>query len=200
MFTGIVEHLVEILDTYPEGSNQHFILSNPVPHDLYIDQSIAHNGVCLTVVEITERDYKVTAVEETLKKTNLGSLKKGDFINFERAALASARVDGHWVQGHVDTTILCTKSETLQGSWLFEFEVNTPDLKLIVPRGSVCLNGVSLTIAEIHDNRFTVTIIPYTFEHTNFRDLKSGDKVNVEFDILGKYVVQFLEKMGTRSL
>ena len=196
MFTGIVEHVVEVLDTYPDGSNRHFIVSNPVPHHLYIDQSIAHNGVCLTVVEISEYNYKVTAVEETLKKTNLGKLKKGDFVNFERAALATARVDGHWVQGHVDTTVLCTKVEALQGSRLFEFEIKPSDAKYIVPRGSVCLNGVSLTIAEVVNNRFFITIIPYTYEHTNFQFIKTGDLVNIEFDILGKYVVQYLEKIG----
>ena len=187
MFTGIIETMATVKEIVAEGSNLHFTIDSPISHELKVDQSVAHNGVCLTVTNITDALYKVTAVAETLAKTNLGSWKAGDHVNIERALRVGDRLDGHFVQGHVDTTATCIKTETLDGSWLFQFRFPAEFAALIIEKGSICINGVSLTIFNVGRDEFTVTIIPYTFTHTNFNSLKAGDKVNIEFDVLGKY-------------
>lgn len=194
MFTGIIEStgLVAAIDA--EGTNLTFTIESSLAPELKIDQSVSHNGVCLTVTSVAGRSYTVTAVDETLKKTNLGQLTAGDRINLERCMLANGRFDGHIVQGHVDQTGVCTSVQNLDGSWLFDFryEVDPENQHITVEKGSVCINGVSLTVFNSQPDSFRVTIIPYTYEHTNFRDLKAGDVVNLEFDILGKYIKKML--------
>ncbi len=161
--------------------------------ELKIDQSISHNGACLTVVEIKGNEYEVIAVEETIIKTNLGKQKIGNELNLERSMKLGERLDGHIVQGHVDETATCTRIDDKDGSWLFTFEYNSSSSNITVEKGSVCVNGVSLTIVESGKNYFSVAIIPYTFEHTNFHSLKTGDVVNLEFDVIGKYIARSLE-------
>lgn len=197
MFTGIIETTATVKNIQQDGTNLIFTLKTPLAQELKIDQSVAHNGVCLTVVNITNDTYQVVAVEETLKKTNLGKWQIGTLVNIERSMLLPARLDGHIVQGHVDQTATCTQIQTLDGSWLFHFEYTPaqPDY-ITVEKGSVCINGVSLTVFNTTSNGFTVTIIPYTFEHTNFRQLQVGDTVNLEFDIIGKYVYKLLQNSG----
>ncbi len=190
MFTGIIESKATIRDIVREGSNVHFIMECPLTNELKVDQSVAHNGVCLTVVEIKGPVYKVTAVAETIAKTTLGQWKQGDQINIERSLLLGARLDGHFVQGHVDTTGACIDKQTAEGSWLFSFRFPESFAALIIEKGSICLNGVSLTVFNVGRNEFTVTIIPYTYEHTNFSTLDPGDIVNLEFDVLGKYLLR----------
>ncbi|MFZ1702913.1 MAG: riboflavin synthase [Saprospiraceae bacterium] len=199
MFTGIVEDVVEVIDIELLGSNKKFIFSNPWSDELYIDQSIAHNGVCLTVEKIWEGKYQVTAILETLKKTNLDNLKIGDFVNVERSALVNARIDGHFVQGHVDKTVPCVGIQNMEGSWEFEFALLPEDKVYIVKKGSVCINGVSLTIADMPNQNFKVAIIPYTYQYTNFKNLNIGETVNIEFDILGKYIIQYIEKIVPKT-
>ena len=193
MFTGIIEALATITDIVHEGSNIHFIIDNPLAGELKVDQSVAHNGVCLTVTEINGSKYKVTAVAETLAKTNLGAWQPGDNINIERALLLGDRLDGHFVQGHVDTTATCIEKQALEGSHLFRFRFPAEFAALVIEKGSICINGVSLTIFNIGKDEFTVTIIPYTYEHTNFHTLEKGSKVNVEFDVLGKYLLRMAQ-------
>ncbi|MEY3419920.1 MAG: riboflavin synthase alpha chain [Bacteroidota bacterium] len=195
MFSGIVESLGIIKDIRREGSNVHFTIQSSISGESYIDQSIAHNGVCLTVVAKTPETHTVTAIEETLIKSNLNHLKINDLINLERSVMANSRMDGHIVQGHVDTTLTCKNVVEADGSWYFSFELPTDYNKLVVPKGSICINGVSLTIADYNDFSFTVAIIPYTFENTNFNSIIKGNLVNAEFDILGKYIVNYLEKI-----
>ncbi len=190
MFTGIIESKATIRDVLREGTNVHFMMECRLAPELKIDQSVAHNGVCLTVVDIKGDVYKVTAVAETLAKTTLGNWKQGDLINIERSLVLGARLDGHFVQGHVDTTGACTDKQTADGSWLFRFRFPEAYAALIIEKGSICLNGVSLTVFNVGRNEFTVTIIPYTFEHTNFSALEPGDAVNLEFDVLGKYLLR----------
>jgi riboflavin synthase len=197
MFTGIIESTGHVQALRHEGSNVHFTIASPISAALKIDQSLAHNGVCLTVVGLGHGTHTVTAVEETLQRSNLGSLKIGDPVNLERAMQANGRLDGHFVQGHVDTTGTCTGVETLDGSWYFHIEYPFLPEYLLVDKGSVCINGVSLTVVKPAENsegkaRFSVAIIPYTFENTNFKSLKAGDKVNLEFDVIGKYVARYL--------
>lgn len=176
-----------------EGTNKHFTISAPITHELQIDQSVAHNGVCLTVVNIEGNQYTVTAIDETLLKTNLNSWTVGQKVNLERCMPANGRFDGHIVQGHVDTTANCISVEDKQGSWVYSFELNSQsDASLVVPKGSVCINGISLTVVDIHDNIFSVAIIPYTFEHTNMHEVVTGSAVNIEFDIIGKYIAKML--------
>jgi riboflavin synthase len=197
MFTGIVETTSQIIEIAPIGSNLIFTLSNPFKDDIYIDQSISHNGVCLTVIHFDKHCYKVEAIQETLNKSNLGGLVVGDHVNLERSLLPSARIDGHFVQGHVDTKGEITKIVDRNGSW--EMAIAYPeafDLYLI-PKGSICMNGVSLTIAALSNNQFTVAIIPYTYEHTNLKYLTMGSMVNLEFDSMGKYVVNYLKKTNS---
>ena len=177
-----------------EGTNLQFIIESSLIQELKIDQSVAHNGVCLTVNEVTENNYKVTAVAETISKTNLGNLKTGSIINLERALKIGDRLDGHFVQGHVDTIAECIKKETLEGSWLFQFKFPEKFTNLIIEKGSITVNGVSLTLFNIGKDEFTVTIIPYTFQNTNFHTLEIGDIVNIEFDVLGKYFLRLQQK------
>ena len=194
MFTGIIERLGKIKSIEKEGSNFHFTISSGIEDELYIDQSVAHNGVCLTIVEINEDSYVVTAIKETMIKSNLGKLNIDDEINLERATLSGqTRMDGHIVQGHVDGTTTCTKVTEEDGSWYFTFKLSDESRALVVNKGSICINGVSLTVVDPTQDEFSVAIIPYTYEHTNFKDIKVGDTVNLEFDIIGKYVQRYLE-------
>lgn len=192
MFTGIIETLAKVERIDHEGTNIHFTFSAPVTHELKIDQSVAHNGVCLTVVAIDNDDYVVTAIQETLDRTNLGELKVGDEVNLERCTQIGHRLDGHIVQGHVDQTATCTKVEENDGSWNYYFEYE-PSENITVEKGSITINGVSLTVVDSGVNTFSVSIIPYTHEHTNFKDFKVGTKVNLEFDIVGKYVTKLMK-------
>ncbi len=189
MFTGIIETTGTLENSFTEGSNIHFTFRSPISHELRIDQSVAHNGVCLTVVALGNGTHTVTAIEETLQKTNLGALKIGSTLNLERCMPANGRFDGHIVQGHVDTTATCVAIEDKAGSWEFHFELEAIEQGLLlVDKGSICINGVSLTVVKSVDKHFHVAIIPYTYTHTQFANLKVGDKVNLEFDIIGKYL------------
>ncbi|MGK7389795.1 MAG: riboflavin synthase [Candidatus Cyclobacteriaceae bacterium M2_1C_046] len=193
MFTGIVESLGKVYKIETDGSNKHFWISSLFTNELKIDQSVAHNGVCLTVVEIESDKYKVTAIDETLKRSSLGKLKPGDKINLERCMKADSRLDGHIVQGHVDTVAEVTEITEKEGSWLFTFRYKPEHAgHILVEKGSVTVNGTSLTCFDISQDKFTVAIIPFTFEQTNFHQLKIGDPVNIEFDIIGKYVQRML--------
>ena len=191
MFTGIVEEVAEVLEVKKNGSNTDFVLRAQMAPELRVDQSVAHNGVCLTVVEVQGENYRVTAVEETLQRSNLGALKPGDRVNLERSLRVGDRLDGHMVQGHVDTVVACMKVEERNGSWLFTFALPEQE-KMLVEKGSICLNGVSLTIAALDAKGFTVAVIPYTHAHTTFRSLALGVKVNVEYDVVGKYVARMV--------
>ena len=192
MFTGIIEELGTVSEVRKENSNLILTIATAFTQELKVDQSVAHNGVCLTVVEITGNEYKVTAIDETLKRTNLGSLKPGDKINLERCMKLGDRLDGHIVQGHVDTVAEVTRIEEQNGSWLFYFKYPYNSENVTVEKGSVCVNGVSLTVVESKDHSFSVAIIPFTWEHTNFHTLKTGDFVNIEFDVIGKYVARLM--------
>jgi riboflavin synthase len=191
MFTGIIEQtgIVSAIET--EGSNKHFTIQTHLANELRPDESVAHNGVCLTVTEIHPDSYRVTAIEETLLKSNLGDLKIGDDVNLERAMRWDGRLDGHLVQGHVDQTAKCIKVEEMEGSYYYHFEHEKSEF-INVEKGSVCVNGVSLTVVDVWKNGFSVAIIPYTFEHTNFKYIVPGKKVNIEFDIIGKYVSKMI--------
>ena len=192
MFTGIIEALGKVESIVKEDSNVHFTLSCPFTNELKIDQSLAHNGVCLTVVAINQDKYTVTAIDETLKRTNLGSLVVGSEVNLERCMQMGTRLDGHIVQGHVDTTATCIELNQLDGSTEFVFKYNYDEVT--VPKGSITVNGVSLTVVKSENNLFSVHIIPFTIEHTNFKNIKVTDRVNLEFDIIGKYVKRLLDK------
>jgi riboflavin synthase len=192
MFTGIIEAIGEVRELQFEGTNVTFRIQSPLSHELKIDQSVSHNGVCLTVVGVDADTYYVTAIDETLRKSNLGSLKIGSRINLERCMPANGRFDGHIVQGHVDQTAVCTHIQDENGSWLFDFEYDTASGNVTVEKGSISINGVSLTVFNSEANRFRVAIIPYTYEHTTFSSLREGDSVNLEFDIVGKYVKRLL--------
>ena len=194
MFSGIVEVLGTVVKTIKDNDNLHIYVQAPFINELKVDQSISHNGVCLTVTEIFEDTYCVTAVKEKLTKTNLDRIKNGDKINLERCVRLNDRLDGHIVQGHVDTTGECTEVLDQNGSWLFTFNFPRENKNLIVDKGSVCVNGVSLTVVNPGSDFFSVAIIPYTFQHTNFHLLKKGDRVNMEFDIIGKYLSRYMEK------
>jgi riboflavin synthase len=190
MFTGIVEATARIAAITQQGSNTDFWMECALTPELKIDQSVAHNGVCLTVVEIKGLQYRVTAVAETLQKTSLGQWQVNDVVNIERSLRLGDRLDGHLVQGHVDATATCIAKEVLDGSWLFRFEFPEAFAALVIEKGSICLNGVSLTIFNVGSNQVTVTIIPYTFEHTNFSSIEVGTIINVEFDVMGKYLLR----------
>jgi len=195
MFTGIIETLGTVTAIESNGTNKSFQIESSITHELKIDQSVAHNGVCLTVVNINGNVYTVTAIDETLKRTNLGLLTVGDKINLERCLPANGRLDGHFVQGHVDLTAICTEVKDENGSWVFKFEYDKSSDQYTVQKGSVCVNGVSLTVVESETGMFSVAIIPYTYEHTNFNSFKVGSKVNIEFDILGKYMIAYMKRM-----
>jgi riboflavin synthase len=190
MFTGIIETLGTVKEIITSGSNADIWITSGITSELKIDQSVAHNGVCLTVVAIESDSYKVTAVAETLAKTNVGNWQKGDIVNIERCLKVGDRLDGHFVQGHVDAVAICRVKETLDGSWLFRFGYPAAFAALVIEKGSVCLNGVSLTAFNITGDELTVTIIPYTYEHTNFHTIEEGTVVNIEFDVLGKYLLR----------
>lgn len=194
MFTGIIEDLGIVKDISQEDSNMHITIECSFTNELKIDQSVAHNGVCLTVVQINDSLYTVTAIDETLNKTNLRSLKKRDYVNLERAMKLGDRLDGHIVQGHVDQTAQCKNIENQDGSWIFTFEYDATLNNITIEKGSITVNGVSLTVVNSKTNEFSVAIIPYTLEHTNFKNLKEGDQVNLEFDVIGKYVNRLMEK------
>lgn len=192
MFTGIVETTGTVAKIEAQGTNLTFYIDSPMAHELKVDQSVSHNGVCLTVTSVSGDQYTVTAVDETLKKTNIGHLTPGHRVNLERCMPATGRFDGHIVQGHVDQTGVCTSVEDKDGSWLFDFAYDPTIGNITVEKGSICINGVSLTVFDSRPNGFRVTIIPYTYEHTTFRDLKPGDTINLEFDIVGKYIKKML--------
>lgn len=190
MFTGIIEQIGEVRKIDQENQNIHFTISADFVHELKIDQSVSHNGCCLTVISISEDSYVVTAINETLLRTNLADWQVGTIVNLERCLQYNGRLDGHIVQGHVDTIGICTSIEDQGGSWKFHFSYETNDLT--VEKGSIAVNGTSLTVVDSHPGNFSVCIIPYTYEFTNFNSLKIGDKVNLEFDILGKYVAKWM--------
>jgi len=195
MFTGIIEHIGTVIQLKTEGSNLHITVQASFANELKVDQSVSHNGVCLTVtaIDAVQQCYSVTAIDETLKRTNLTFLKAGDKVNLERGMIMNTRLDGHIVQGHVDSTATCTKVIDQNGSYLFYFENDGSHKNLIVEKGSITVNGVSLTVVEAQDHLFSVAIIPYTMEHTNFNALKAGSTVNIEFDIIGKYVARLMK-------
>ena len=190
MFTGIIETLGVIKELRKEGENIHVSVQSNISNELKIDQSVAHNGVCLTVVAINNDVYTVTAIKETIDKTNLGDWNVGDKVNLERAMKLGDRLDGHIVQGHVDQTAICKNIEEANGSWYFTFEYDKSLNNITIEKGSVTVNGTSLTVVNSKINEFSVAIIPYTFEHTNFHTFKVGTKVNLEFDVIGKYVAR----------
>ena len=190
MFTGIIETLGKIQDIRNENDNLHISVQSAITHELKIDQSVAHNGVCLTVIDIKNDIYTVTAIAETINKTNLGNWQIGDALNLERAMLLGARLDGHIVQGHVDQTGTCIAVREAGGSWYYTFEYNKNRSNITIEKGSITVNGVSLTVVDSKENEFSVAIIPYTYEHTNFHSFKVGTKINLEFDVIGKYVAR----------
>lgn len=189
MFTGIIEQIAEVVKVESEGSNVHISLKSTITSELKIDQSVAHNGVCLTVVKINGDEYIVTAIKETLDKSNIGLLLVGSKVNIERCLKVGDRLDGHMVQGHVDQTAKCVEVKKENGSYVYTFKHKESD-NMTVEKGSVCVNGISLTVVNSKDTSFSVAIIPYTHEHTNFHELKEGSVVNIEFDILGKYIAK----------
>jgi len=190
MFTGIIESLGKIVEIEKEGTNIHYTLTCPFTSELKIDQSLAHNGICLTVVNIKDNQYTVTAIKETLEKTSMHSWEIEDEVNLERCMLANGRFDGHVVQGHVDTVGVCKNIEERDGSWVFSFSYESEDIT--VEKGSITINGTSLTVVNSKEKEFSVHIIPYTYDHTVFKNITIGDEVNLEFDIIGKYVSKLL--------
>ena len=191
MFTGIVESLGEITNINLDQGNVNFTVKSDISKELKVDQSVSHSGVCLTVVDINNDSHTVTAVKETLDKSSLKNFKLGDSINLERAMKLGERLDGHMVQGHVDGVAKCLEVNLNQGSWIYKFEFDKSNESLLIEKGSICINGVSLTVFNIVDNKFDVTIIPYTYENTSFKELKKEDLVNIEFDMIGKYLSRF---------
>jgi riboflavin synthase len=192
MFTGIVEATGIIKKVTDNGTNRTFWIESPISNQLKTDQSVSHSGVCLTVEEVTDRQHRVTAIEETLKKTNLDTWADGTLINLERCLQLTSRLDGHLVQGHVDATGICTNKKEKNGSWEFEFSFPAKFGDLVIEKGSICVNGISLTAFGVKKKRFKVAIIPFTYEHTNIKHIVEGDMVNIEFDILGKYLLRRL--------
>jgi riboflavin synthase len=194
MFTGIIETLGKVTELRHEQGNLHITVESAIAAELKIDQSVAHNGVCLTVIALADGKHTVTAIEETLNKTNIGDLKTGDLVNLERCMQMNARLDGHIVQGHVDQTATCSTFTELDGSWEYTFEYDPAIGNITVEKGSICINGISLTVVNSFDNSFSVAIIPYTFEHTNLQQVRVGSVVNLEFDIIGKYVARLMKR------
>lgn len=193
MFTGIIETLGIVKEIQKEQENLHLTVTSDITHELKIDQSVAHNGICLTVVKIHQDEYTVTAIKETIDKTSIGTWKVGDVLNIERAMKLGDRLDGHIVQGHVDQIGVCTNIKEANGSWVFTFEYNRALNNITIEKGSITINGTSLTVVNSQINSFSVAIIPYTFEHTNFHTFKIGSLVNLEFDVIGKYVARLNE-------
>jgi len=194
MFTGIIESLGVVKNIVKEGDNLHVTIESNFTNELKIDQSVAHNGVCLTIVKIKDKEYTVTAIKETIEKSNFKHLKIGDLINLERAMILGARLDGHIVQGHVDQTATCTSVIEENGSWVFSFEYDSTYNNVTIEKGSITINGTSLTVVNSKKNSFSVAIIPYTYENTNFHTFEIGTVINLEFDVIGKYVARLLEK------
>jgi riboflavin synthase len=194
MFTGIIETLGTVKDVVKELDNIHITITSSLSNELKIDQSVAHNGVCLTVVRLDENAHTVTAIQETLDKTNLQHLQVGSPVNLERCMQMNGRLDGHIVQGHVDQVATCIKREELDGSWEYRFQYDANSGNVTVEKGSICVNGISLTVVNSVADQFSVFIIPYTYEHTNLHNVNVGDTVNLEFDIIGKYVARLLQK------
>ena len=192
MFTGIIEEIGSVKAITREAGNIHFTIAAKMTKELKVDQSVAHNGCCLTVVAIHDECYQVTAIQETLDKTNLNHWEIGTEVNLERCLVMNGRLDGHIVQGHVDTVATCTHYEEQNGSWKYTFQYK--DEQLTVEKGSITINGTSLTVVDSQEKGFSVCIIPYTFENTNFKNLKTGDIVNLEFDIIGKYVAKWMQQ------
>lgn len=188
MFTGIIEAFGRVIALENEGENLHISIESKLAAELKVDQSVAHNGVCLTVVKFDTENYTVTAIDETLQKTNLGALKVGGLVNLERAMKLGDRLDGHMVQGHVDQTARCIEAKTQDGSWFYTFEYDKSPDHITIEKGSITINGVSLTVVNSKEHQFSVAIIPYTYEHTNFNQLMVGSQVNLEFDLIGKYL------------
>ena len=194
MFTGIIEALGEVVQLEKDQENLNITVQSNISSELKIDQSLAHNGVCLTVVEIGDDTHTITAIQETLDKSNLGGLETGSKLNLERAMQMGARLDGHIVQGHVDQTATCVEVKETDGSWLYTFTYDPSTENLTIEKGSITVNGVSLTVVNSKDDRFSVAIIPYTYDNTNFHQIQVGDSVNLEFDVIGKYVAKLLQK------
>ncbi|WP_259069356.1 riboflavin synthase [Mucilaginibacter sp. X4EP1] len=194
MFTGIIETLGKVTSLVHDHGNLHITVESAISSELKIDQSVAHNGVCLTVIALADGKHTTTAIEETLNKTSLGNLKEGDLVNLERCMQMNARLDGHIVQGHVDQTAVCTAFKVLDGSWEYTFEYDAASGNVTVEKGSICVNGISLTVVNSKLNSFSVAIIPYTFEHTNLQNVREGSVVNLEFDIIGKYVARLMQR------
>ena len=192
MFTGIIEAFGIIGSINRQGTNATFRISSPISNELKVDQSVSHNGVCLTVEDVKEGVHSVTAIEETLKKTNLLAWEEGTLVNLERCMMMNGRIDGHIVQGHVDTTARCTEKKDADGSWEYRFQFPQQFSALVIEKGSVSLNGISLTVFDVDDSSFSVAIIPYTYSHTNIQQVKEGSTVNIEFDMIGKYVNRML--------
>ena len=193
MFTGIIEATWKVINVVMDGSNRSFWVESPLSNEFKVDQSVCHSGVCLTVEEIKGSLHRVTAIDETLKKSNLKNWAAGSLVNLERCLTVNGRLDGHFVQGHVDTKGKCLERREKKGSWEFVIEFPKKFAELVIEKGSICVNGISLTIFNVKKNRFTVAIIPYTFEHTDVKGIEKGDLVNLEFDLLGKYINRKLE-------
>jgi riboflavin synthase len=193
MFTGIIETIGTVSAISLQGTNRTFWIESTISPELKIDQSVSHNGACLTVEEIKDKMHRVTAIEETLKKTNLGSWETGGLVNLERCLAMNGRLDGHIVQGHVDATAVCSERKELEGSWEFRFEFPATFSHLVIEKGSISLNGISLTIFNVKKKHFSIAVIPYTYEHTNIRNIFPGSLVNLEFDMIGKYVSRMLK-------
>lgn len=196
MFTGIIETVGSIISIDNKGTNRIFFVQSSISAALKPDQSVSHNGVCLTIEEVKKNIHQVTAIHETLVKADLGKWKEGDLVNLERCLTPNGRLDGHFVQGHVDTTAVCIEKIEMEGSWQFRFEFPDKFAKLIIEKGSIALNGISLTVFDVTERQFSVAIIPYTFEHTNMKNLNISDTINLEFDMIGKYVVRGMELSG----
>jgi riboflavin synthase len=196
MFTGITESVGTVKEVILNGSNRSFWIESPISSQLKPDQSVSHSGICLTVEEVSGNLHRVTAIDETLQKTNLGDWKEGSQVNLERCLQLNDRLDGHIVQGHVDTTAVCKKRKGKDGSHEFQFEFPKKFAELVIEKGSICVNGISLTAFNVKKKSFTIAIIPYTFDHTNIREIKKGDRVNLEFDMIGKYLLRRLSLKG----
>lgn len=199
MFTGIIETTGTVKKVAAAGSGRVFWITSEISNELKVDQSVSHNGVCLTVEEVSGDSFRVTAIHETLQKSNLGRWKTGDLVNLERCMQMNGRLDGHIVQGHVDTTATCIEKKEMNGSWEFRFRFPAQYASLIIEKGSICLNGISLTVFNVSDDSFTVAIIPYTYEHTNIKLVAEGNAVNLEFDVIGKYVQRMLQASVAHS-